>query len=298
MKTHGRRRRRWFLALGLPVLLVVGYAAWAYWPAQRAAPVAGNGPVRSADAPWALTVDGGSERPGGPPGKTCVGTLVAPRAVVTAAHCIAGRTPDQVRVGVGRTDLRGREGRTVAVSDIWTVPGYPDGLPGFFDGVLARPGSPPDIGVLLLKNPVPERPLPMATTSQAHPAAGTSARVTGWRVSPQDEPLLWQTPTTLLDDTRCVRAAADATKGVPPVWHGFRYPTDAYLCAGAGRSTFRIRASDSGAPLITGGRLIGVANWTPDDDPAAPMYYARGGTYSDHITRLIAAAGTSGTFPH
>jgi hypothetical protein len=226
-----------------------------------------------------------------------VGTLVAPRAVVTAAHCI-GHAPAEISVVVGRTDLRSQEGRTIAVVDTWVAPGWPGAQQGFFDGLTGPVDSPPDVGVLLLATAVPEPTMPMATSDRAWPAVGSQGRVTGWRVSPQDEPVLWQSPTATLDDARCTAAAADAFSRVPPtVWHGYRYDQHAYLCAGEGPTAFVPRPTDSGSPLVVDGHLVGVANWRPGADRDAPQYYGRVGNYSAEIDRLVAAAGPTGTFP-
>lgn len=223
---------------------------------------------------------------------------MAPRAVVTAAHCI-GREPAEISVVVGRTDLRSQEGRTVAVVDKWVAPGWPGDQQGVFDGLFGPVDSPPDVGVLLLATAVSGPTLPMADLDRARPAAGTQGRVTGWRVSPHDEPVLWQTPTATLDDTRCSTAAADAFSRMPPVvWHGYRYDTDAYLCAGEGPSAFVPRPTDSGSPLVVDGHLVGVANWRPGADRDAPQFYGRVGAYSERITALINSAGVDGAFPH
>ncbi len=279
------------------MVLVVAYLVWAYWPASAIPPVAGNGPVTSADEPWVVAINGGgSPPPGGPPGKTCVGTLVAPRAVVTAAHCL-GHAPAEISVVVGRNDLRSQEGRTIGVVDTWVAPGWPGAPGGVLDGVTGPIDAPPDVGVLLLATAAPGPTMPMATPDRAWPPAGSPGHVTGWRVSPQDEPVLWQSPTATLDDARCTAAAADAFSRMPPtVWHGYRYDQRAYLCAGEGPTAFVARPTDSGSPLVVDGHLVGVANWRPGADRDAPQFYGRIGTYAAQITELVAATGESGQF--
>ncbi|WP_060711626.1 S1 family peptidase [Pseudonocardia sp. HH130629-09] len=294
------RRRRWPLAVLAVVVLVGGIAVWSYRPRPVPPPVPGNGPVRAADAPWVVAL---ADRPdgGGPPVKQCAGTLVAPRAVVTAGHCVARREPSAMVVLVGRADLRTGAGTEVGVADLWTPP---DGVPAGGDGVLTglvRPRtSPPDIGLVLLDSPAGATPLPMAGTG---PPASSPARYLGWRVSPQDEPVLWQSPEVVLDDAVCTAAARDARSVVPPVAHGWSYDPADYLCTagtaapGPGTPMAPHRPTDSGAPVVVGGRLAGVNAWGPDPDPAVPNFHARVATYAAGLTRLLDAAGRTGRFP-
>lgn len=277
------------------VLLAVGLVV-NYWPQPPPGPVPGNGPVAAADEPWVVAI-ADVRHPDVPSGKSCVGTLVAPNAVVTAAHCVTMRNPAELSVVGGRTDLRTGEGRTVAVADVWTVPGYPSSDRPL-DGVTRPLDGPPDLGLLLLADALPYRTLPMAGPERADPPGGTVARLTGWRVSVADEPVLWQSPTTIRDDARCRDVAAGATRWFPvPVLHGYRFARDAYLCAGESDRPVPSRPSDSGAPLVVDGHLVGVNAWGPAEDPQAAQFYARVGTWSGEIGQRIAGAGNSGRLP-
>ena len=278
------------------VVLLAGGLVANYWPQPPPAPVPGNGPVAAADEPWVVAI-ADVRHADVPSGKSCVGTLVAPDAVVTAAHCVARREPSALSVVAGRTDLRTGDGRTVAVADIWTAPGYPS-HDAPLDGLTRPLDGPPDIGVLLLADALPYRTLPMAGPARAAPPGGTVARLTGWRVSVADEPVLWQSPTTVRDDARCRDVAAGARHWFPvPVLHGYRYDPAAYLCAGGGDRSVPARPSDSGAPLVVDGHLVGVNAWGPATDPLAAQFYSRVGTWSGEIARLVAEAGDSGHLP-
>ncbi|MGW0520313.1 S1 family peptidase [Crossiella sp. NPDC003009] len=284
------RRRRWWILGPVIVLLapIVLYAPFLVWEYTRPQPdpVPGSGQVSTAAVPWVVVIGNPKTYADSPSNKLCVGTLVAPKAVVTAAHCL-GSEPADLTITVGRDDLRGSTGRVVRVAATWRDPGYAKGIAeeSFFGGMFGQVRlASADIGLITLAEPVDTPALPLADG----PAAGSAATVYGWRMSPEDQPLLWQAPTTVAADTECVRRAADSVRFIPPRWHGVSYEQAAYLCVGADRA-IRLRATDSGSPVVVGGKLAGVASWSGSVDPAAPDYYTRVAHYQGQLRTLIDA---------
>ncbi len=50
--------------------------------------------------------------------------MIAPRRVLTAAHCVLGNAPSELTVVVGRQRLSESGGRTIPVAGIAVFPGY------------------------------------------------------------------------------------------------------------------------------------------------------------------------------
>ncbi|MDA2806040.1 S1 family peptidase [Nocardiopsis suaedae] len=273
----------------VPVLLYAGALAW-----ELARPdpgrIPGSGPASTDTYPWVVAVGFPEESPDTPSHKGCAGTLVAPKAVVTAGHCLLGSTPEQVTVTAGRTDLRTDDGHTRNAAAFWIEPGYAEApRQSFLGGVFGqRRQEAADLALILLEEEMPGEPLPLASPSDPPSGNDTGARLLGWRVSPQDEPVLWQAPTTVAPDRECLRRARESTKVLPPTLHGVTYDTHDYLCAGTERP-LTVRASDSGAPLVSGGRLVGVVAWAPGSGPDVPDYFARIAPLSKEITERIQA---------
>ncbi|MCP3804587.1 trypsin-like serine protease [Allokutzneria sp. A3M-2-11 16] len=284
------KARKWWVLGPLFVILtpIVAYSPFLVWEYSRPQPdiIPGSGPVSTATAPWVVVIGNPTTMSDRPGNKLCVGTLVAPRAVVTATHCLGHSKPSELTVTIGRDDLRGNAGRVVKVAGTWLEPRYTQGVAeeSFVGGAFGRiTMASADIGLVTLAEPVDTPTLPMA---DAAPRAGEAATVYGWRMSPDDTPVLWQAPTTVGEDAECVRRAADSARFVPPRWHGVSYDQSSYLCVGTERA-IRLRATDSGSPVVVNGRLAGVAAWSASADPAAPDYYTKVATFRPHLARLI-----------
>ncbi len=95
----------------------------------------------------------------------CSGTLVAPRVVLTAAHCLDGVRPDELEAAFG-ADLRGPAGAAIAIQDAAIHPDYRGGA------------DDPDLALLLLAAPAPASTLPLALVDVATPPLAPGAALT------------------------------------------------------------------------------------------------------------------------
>jgi secreted trypsin-like serine protease len=101
----------------------------------------------------------------------CGGSLIDRDSVLTAAHCVRGRSASPLRVLVNRTTLSGKGGQTRRVSRIFIHPKYAPSTSNSYD-----------VAVLKLSSPVSGVPaVKLATASQDYlENPGRSATVAGW----------------------------------------------------------------------------------------------------------------------
>lgn len=209
--------------------------------APPVAAVVGGQPAGIEDQPWLVAL---VDQDGYP---FCDGTLTGADTVVTAAHCVSGRTPQQVQVVGGRTDLSQVPPRD-SVSTVTRID-VPDGY------VAPQRGD--DIASLTLADPFPYRPLPAATGATGDLRPGTVGTLAGWGRIAADPPAT----TTVLHAAQ-VPVVAERTCADLFDQHvsGAAYDPTTMLCAGgtgAGGC-----AGDDGGPLVVDGRLAGVLSWT------------------------------------
>src|SRR5258708_35741052 len=105
------RMRRLICSVGL--VLALG-AASAVPPAGAVPLVVGGTPAAAGQVPWIVAII----RKGQDAfqGQFCGGTVIAPQAVVTAAHCVGGERASGLQVLANQLDLKGRGGQRVRVA--------------------------------------------------------------------------------------------------------------------------------------------------------------------------------------
>ena len=142
-------------------MALAGGASAGAMPSER---IVGGGDADPADWPFIAALE---TRRGD---QFCGGSVVAPNAVVTAAHCVYGARRRDVRVVTGRPDLRDEStGKSIRVSRISVHRQY--GRRGYRDVAILK---------LTRATPAPAALLPTRSEAEAETTPGSELRVAGW----------------------------------------------------------------------------------------------------------------------
>jgi secreted trypsin-like serine protease len=225
-------------------------------------PVVGGSTTTTTSYPFMMQITDASQN------QFCGGTLVAPKKVVTAAHCMVGETTGSIRVVGGRTYLNGTNGTVSRVSKIWINPGYTD----------ANNGD--DVAVLTLSTSMPYTTASYVSSSQTSVyAAGTTARILGWGTTSESGSASNQLRTAtvpVVSDSSCRSS------------YGSDFVQSDMVCAGYSSGGVDTCQGDSGGPLLIGGVLAGITSWGEGCAEAGyPGVYTRLTTFSNLVTTQV-----------
>lgn len=201
----------------------------------------------------------------------CGATLVSPALVLTAAHCVADRSAEDIEVVIGADGLcrdRMIDGSRIGVLRIAIHPKY-DAPAGSYDLAALTLNRRVSGGIHLIAS---ARGIDSSTTVTA----------LGWGTgSPGGPPScrLMRAALELEAGSRCVREVGD--DGVR------RFDTTSMICARPPTSTSRdMCGGDSGGPLLVGsdldrGPLIGIVSWGRGCGSGILGVYARADIWSE-----------------
>ena len=200
----------------IPLLAALAFVLAPLAHAGVAPRIVGGEPVASGAYPFmaALLVPGFANDADA---QTCGGTVIAPYAILTAAHCVVDR-PTGLVVVTGKTDLAAAGGQHLAIRAMVAHPAF----------VNAGP-FPDDIAVVLLAAPTSAPPIARATTT---PVDGT-ATAAGWGAIDNAGTIY---PSALQAATLAIQPQGDCGQALP-------------ICAGL--TSPNICIGDSGGPLFT-----------------------------------------------
>ncbi|HEY6145686.1 MAG TPA: serine protease [Solirubrobacterales bacterium] len=255
------------------------------------ASIIGGSPASIEQFPYLAYIEAGNKRSG----FACTGTVVAPRVVLTAAHCaedvesgvFSQPAEYKVAIGVANPKQAGAEN----VYDVVATHVFPNFDPGVIHG---------DAAILILSRPTSAPPLALAGAADAPLyAGGTSVAVAGWGLTAAQNR---QAPANLRSTTMVVQSDSTCKRRT----RGFykEYSPALQLCllsppANKSGTCF----GDSGGPAIgqrADGTLVELAVISvvgPLCTPQSPNVLTRVDLVSTWVTEWIAATETGTPAP-
>ncbi|NXI58611.1 DDN1 protein, partial [Chloroceryle aenea] len=179
----------------------------------------------------------------------CGGFLIRPDSVLSAAHCVAGKTKVKITVTLGAHNIKKKEqSQQVLHVDDWAIHSNYSRTPLQNDIILLK---------LNQKASLTKEVGEASLASQNEPVAiGATCYVAGWgRTS-----VSGHTSSVLREVDLKVQSASVCKKSF-----GRHYLQQSMICVGdqsGKKSTFR---GDSGGPLVCNGKVHGIASYVPQN---------------------------------
>ena len=263
------------------VLLAVLPAVASAAGGSRDVKILGGAAAAPGQFPWmAALVDPGYRN--AVDGIFCGGTVIAPRVVLTASHCVTGTKASEIQVVTGRTRLsRSADGQRIAVTRIVSNPTYNSKT------------SLNDLALLQLASPAQVTPLTIAGPADtAIQALNAPVTVSGWGNTSEDG--------TVSDELRYVRLHVFSQSACNGYYGGISATKQ--VCAGSKRAGEDSCQGDSGGPLSTGtgtaARLVGIVSFGDGCGHAGvPGVYTRVSAFSSWIATEATALNSGSTPP-
>lgn len=269
------------IALLLAAVATLACAAPASAVSGREVKILGGAIGAPGQFPWMAGLVDASSRSASA-GLFCGGSVIAPRVVVTAAHCLDGLRADELHVVVGRTRMSvDSEGERVRVTQILKHPEWD------------KAAVTNDLGLLQLERAVGIAPIGLPGPEHA-PLAQPAARAitSGWGATAEGG--------AGSDDLRYVRLTVRSTAPCAAIYG--RIDERTQLCASSSRAGQDSCQGDSGGPLFVGegatARLLGVVSYGRGcGRRGIPGVYTRVAGYGDWIGQNTAALNADAPAP-
>jgi secreted trypsin-like serine protease len=272
--------------------LVLAAAAGAAPPNPKAtASVIGGHNAKIAEFPSLAFIEGVQATAG----YACTGTVVAPRVILTAGHCVEDIEsssivePERIAVATGVSNLEKIQGKEI--SRVERVLAYPEFDPTQLHG---------DAGLLILTAPVTAPPIALATGADASLyAPGGKLTVAGWGVDNRNTGHL---PNQLQSAAVPIAESSRCKEGTR-LYYTFFDPERQFCTIDAPKFHVTTCHGDSGGPAIAtrpdGTPVeVGVTSLgDPSCNPAGPAVFTRVDQISSWVQRWIDAVEAGGPAP-
>lgn len=265
----------------LLALLLIPTAASAAGPGASASIVGGH-PVTIAEFPSLVYI----EAIEGKHGFSCSGTVVAPRIILTAAHCVEDVEKGTITPAADYALSTGvANPRQAGPSDVFHIVAT-HVFPGFDPGVLHG-----DAAILVIDRPTTVPPLPLAGAGDAALyAGGAEAQLTGWGLTKAKAK---EAPENLQATTTLVQPSSSCKQQVKAFYKP--YLPKAQVCVLAADRKSGGCFGDSGGPAIgrrpdgTAVQLGVTSTGGPECSTKAPTVLTRADFISGWVGEWIAA---------